>query len=116
MKYIMRRIVVVDRDPELARAVARSLEGRFDVVETPPDDALAVVASLHFDVLLCAWDLGATTARPIVEAALRRRHRPRVWLAHEERADASLVGYATSRRLTLLDKPLRPHELAARVA
>jgi CheY-like chemotaxis protein len=112
----MRRIVVVDRDPNVARVIERSVSGSFEVEAAEPDEALALAASLHFDILLCGWDLGAVQARPILDAALLRHHRPRIWITFEHRLDAEATRYAAKRGLPLLSKPFRSLDLAARSA
>lgn len=110
----MRRIVVVDRDPNMARVIERSLTGAFEVEAAEPHEALALATSLHFDVLLCEWDLGSVPARPILDAARSRHHRPRIWITFEHRLDAEATRYAAKCGLRLLSKPFRSLDLAAR--
>lgn len=109
----MRRIVIVDRDPRMALAIERSLGRSFDLVAPEPREAQALVSSLHFDILLCGWNLGSTQAKPILETALSRPHRPRVWITFEHRLDAEATTYAAKRGLPLLSKPLRALDLTA---
>ncbi len=110
----MRRIVVVDTDPKLAHAIGRSLGASFEVEAPAPHEALQVAAALHFDILLCGWDLGGVAARPILEAALSRPHRPRVWITFEHRLDAEATRFAAKRGLPLLSKPFRSLDFTAR--
>jgi DNA-binding response OmpR family regulator len=105
---------VVDRNPSMARMIERSLTGSFEVEAAKPDEALAVASSLHFDVLLCEWNLGPISAKPILEAARSRHHRPRIWITFEHRLDAEATSYAAKRGLRLLSKPFRSLDLADR--
>lgn len=100
----MRRVIVVDRDMELARAISAQLAPRFDVVEVAPEEALAVAGVLHFDILLC--DGHIADARTIVETALARRHQPRVFTMSDDAEDGDELRWAAARRLSHLTKPI----------
>ena len=67
----MARILIVDDQPEVARAIARMLSNHDTAIETDPRRAVArVVGGEQFDMVLVDFDMPHMTGRNVSDALL----------------------------------------------
>lgn len=108
----MARILVVDDEQNMGRAMRWELKGHDVRVVNTREDAFASLCQEKFDALICDWNLGEhETGERVLEAAAKLNAAARRFVVSGIVPDelASLLVAGVAHRY--IAKPWRPHEV-----
>ena len=108
----MARILVVDDEQNIGRAMSWELKGHELKVVSSTSDALLALCRERFDAVVCDWDLGKLeTGEQVLQVAARLNASTRRFIVSGTVPDRLAGLLVTGVAHRYIAKPWRPHEM-----